>query len=277
LRYTVLLLRTTWIETRGQIMKKFLLGTVALFALGMAAPASAADLAARPYTKAPPIAAPMMYDWSGFYIGANGGYGWARQCLDVTQVGFVNVFSEGCNDKGGGVVGGQIGYRWQAGSWVFGLEAQGDWANLRTERVFVNTPFLNTTNTWKSTIDGLGLFTGQVGYAWNNSLLYVKGGAAVASQRFDIFNTATGIGLLQADRTRWGGTVGVGWEYGFSPNWTAGIEYDYLFRESDSRTVLTPGLNVASITANTRSDISMITGRISYKFGGYGAPIAARY
>ena len=123
----------------------------------------------------------------------------------------------------------------------------------------------------------MGLFTGQVGYAWNNSLLYVKGGAAVASQRFDIFNTATGIGLLQADRTRWGGTVGVGWEYGFSPNWTAGIEYDYLFRESDSRTVLTPGLNVASITANTRSDISMITGRISYKFGGYGAPIAARY
>lgn len=74
--------------------------------------------------------------------GANGGYGWARQCLDITQVGFVNVFSEGCNDKGGGVVGGQIGYRWQTGSWVFGLEAQGDWANLRTERVFVNTPLL---------------------------------------------------------------------------------------------------------------------------------------
>ena len=77
----------------------------------------------------------MMYDWSGFYIGANGGYGWARQCLDITQVGFVNVFAEGCNDKGGGIVGGQVGYRWQAGTWVFGLEAQGDWANLRTERV----------------------------------------------------------------------------------------------------------------------------------------------
>jgi len=256
-------------------MKKILLGTVALIALGIAAPASAADLAARPY-QAAPVAIPMMYDWSGFYIGANGGYGWARQCLDITQVGFVNVFSEACNDKGGGIIGGQVGYRWQAGSWVFGLEAQGDWANLRTERVFVNTPFL-TTNTWKSQIEGLGLFTGQVGYAWNAALLYVKGGAAVVDQRFDIFNTATGIGLLQASRTRWGGVIGVGLEYGFAPNWTAGIEYDYLFRESDSRTFVTPNLAVGTLTANTRSDISMITGRLSYKFGGYGAPVAARY
>jgi outer membrane immunogenic protein len=121
---------------------------------------------------------------------------------------------------------------------------------------------------------GLGLFTGQIGYAWNSALLYVKGGAAVANQRFDIFNTFTGIGLAQAERTRWGGVIGVGLEYGFAPNWTAGIEYDYLFRESDSRTLLTPNLAVASITANTRTDISMITGRISYKFGGYGLGVS---
>ena len=184
-------------------MKKFLLGTVALVALGIAAPASAADLAARPY-KAAPIAVPMMYDWSGFYIGANGGYGWARQCVDVTQVGFVNVFAEGCNDKGGGIVGGQIGYRWQAGSWVFGLEAQGDWANIRNERVFVNTPFL-TTNTWKSQIDGLGLFTGQVGYAWNNALLYVKGGAAVARPALRCLQYHHRHRPPAGHRTRWGG------------------------------------------------------------------------
>jgi outer membrane immunogenic protein len=107
----------------------------------------------------------------------------------------------------------------------------------------------------------------------------VKGGAAVANQRFDIFNTATGIGTAQAERTRWGGVVGVGLEYGFAPNWTAGIEYDYLFRTSDSSAFVTPALApaITAIAANTRTDISMITGRISYKFGGYGAPIAARY
>ena len=254
-------------------MKKILLGTVAVIALGIAAPASAADLAARPY-QAAPIAVPMMYDWSGFYIGANGGYGWSRQCVDITAVNAVAIgFAEGCRDAGGGIFGGQVGYRWQSSAFVFGLEAQGDWANLRNDRISL----FNPANTWKSNINALGLFTGQVGYAWNAALLYVKGGAAVVNQRFDIFNTATGIGLLQASRTRWGGTIGVGLEYGFAPNWTAGIEYDYLFRESDSRTFVTPNLLVGAVALNTRTDISMITGRISYKFGGYGAPVAARY
>jgi outer membrane immunogenic protein len=253
-------------------MKKILVGTVALVAMGMAAPAFAADLAARPA----PIAAPMMYDWSGFYLGANGGYGWSRQCIDITAVNTVAFgFAEGCRDSGGGIVGGQVGYRWQSSAFVFGLEAQGDWANLRNDRISL----FNPANTWKSNINALGLFTGQIGYAWNATLLYVKGGAAVANQRFDIFNTATGIGTAQAERTRWGGVVGVGLEYGFAPNWTAGIEYDYLFRTSDSSAFVTPALApaITAIAANTRTDISMITGRISYKFGGYGAPIAARY
>src|SRR4051812_49440510 len=185
----------------------------------------------------PPIAAPMMYDWSGFYIGANGGYGWARQCADVTALnGVAFFFAEGCNDKGGGIVGGQIGYRWQAGTWVFGLEAQGDWANLRTER----RSLAFAGETFRSQIDALGLFTGQVGYAWNNTLLYVKGGAAVVNQRFDIFDTVGGIGVAQSERTRWGGVVGVGLEYGFAPNWTAGIEYDYIFRTSDDTVFSTP-------------------------------------
>src|ERR1700712_3750728 len=101
-------------------MKKFLIGSFAL--IPFAAPAAAADLAARPY-KAAPVAMPMMYDWSGFYIGLNGGYGWSNQCLDFAAVGPLGgAFAEGCRNAGGAVAGGQVGYRWQTGPMVFGLE-----------------------------------------------------------------------------------------------------------------------------------------------------------
>src|SRR5882762_8125131 len=85
------------------MMKKFLLATVGLVALGVAAPASAADLAARPYTKAPPMVA-AIYDWSGFYIAANGGWVWSRNCWNgpIDGAGFL-FGGEGCNDATGGV------------------------------------------------------------------------------------------------------------------------------------------------------------------------------
>ena len=208
---------TMGIET----MKKFLLGTVGLVALGMAAPALAADM---PY-KAPPPApyvAPI-YDWTGFYIGGNGGWGQSRSCVDFVKDW--RSFAEGCRDRSGGVIGGQIGYRWQASQWVFGLEAQGDWADLSNTRVSLLNPAFST----RTKTDGIGLFTGQIGYAWNASLLYVKGGAAVTDNRFSILDNNTGFEVAAASSTRWGGTVGVGWEYGFAPNWSFGIEYDHLF------------------------------------------------
>src|SRR5205809_221846 len=204
-------------------MKKFLLGLAGLVAL--AAPASAADLAARPYTKAPPMIA-ALYDWSGFYVGANGGWGSSHKCWDNFALG-VFVASEGCHDATGGVAGAQVGYRWQTGAWVFGLEAQGDWADLKGS----NASLVNLGFTNQSRIDAFGLFTGQVGYAWNNVLWYVKGGAAVTDDRFRIYNTATGVlaaTTTTTDGARWGGVVGTGLEFGFSPNWSAAIEYDHL-------------------------------------------------
>ena len=72
-----------------------------------------------------------VYDWSGFYIGANGGWGSSHKCWDLVTAGCARSLREGCHDATGGVAGGQIGYRWQSGTWVFGLEAQGDWADLK--------------------------------------------------------------------------------------------------------------------------------------------------
>jgi outer membrane immunogenic protein len=253
-------------------MKKFWLTSVGLVALGMAAPASAADLAARPYTKAPPAPIVAVYDWTGFYIGANGGWGQSHSCVDfVTAAG---TFANGCGDRSGGVAGGQIGYRWQTNQFVFGLEAQGDWADLKNTRVSLFDPTLSTT----AKTDAIGLFTGQLGWAWNASLFYVKGGAAVTSNRLTIFDNTTGIGLVSADNTRWGGTLGVGFEYGFTPNWSFGVEYDHLWmgHANNSFTVADPRL-VAVLNDRISQDVDMVTVRLNYRFGGYGVPVAARY
>ena len=253
-------------------MRKILLSGVALLAVSMAAPASAADMAARPYTKAPPPVVAPIYDWTGFYIGANGGWGQSHNCVDfVTLAGTV---ASGCRDRSGGVVGGQVGYRWQSNQFVFGLEAQGDWADLSNTRVSLLNPTLST----RVKTDGIGLFTGQIGWAWNAALLYVKGGAAVTSNRFDIFDTPTGLGLVSASATRWGGTLGVGFEYGFAPNWSFGAEYDHLWMgtANNSFTAVDPRL-VGILNNRITQDVDMFTLRVNYRFGGYGAPMTARY
>jgi outer membrane immunogenic protein len=253
-------------------MKKFLLGTVGLVALGMAsAPASAADLAARPYTKAPPMMQ-AVYDWSGFYVGINGG--WAEtEDRRVSPAG--NLFGD--NTVDGGTVGGQLGYRWQNGPWVFGLEAQGNWADISGSNTNLLAP---AGNSIRSKMDAFGLFTGQVGYAWNNTLLYLKGGAAVTDNKYSSFFTGPGIVFNSASDTRWGGAVGVGIEYGFAPNWSVGIEYNHLFMGKPNVTFPAQAVNFPPITGavgrtdNISQGVDMGVVRINYRFGG---PVVAKY
>jgi outer membrane immunogenic protein len=250
-------------------MKKLLTAIVGVAALGTAAPASAADMAVKAPPPAPVVA---IYNWSGFYIGGNGGWGQSHNCVDfVTRAGTV---ASGCRDRSGGVIGGQIGYRWQTNQFVFGLEAQGDWADLSNTRVSLFDPTLSTT----VKTDAIGLFTGQIGWAWNASLFYVKGGAAVTRNGFTIFDNTTGVGLVSANNTRWGGALGVGWEYGFTPNWSVGVEYDHLWmgHANNSFSVVDPRL-AAVLNDRISQDVDMVTVRFNYRFGGYGAPVTARY
>jgi outer membrane immunogenic protein len=257
-------------------MKKFLLGAVGLVVLGLAAPASAADLAARPYTKAPPAMVVAMYDWSGFYMGLNGGWGTSRKCWDVTSPAGVFVVADGCHDATGAVAGGQIGYRWQTAAWVFGVEGQGDWADLRGSSISLSAPAF-TNN---SKIDAFGLFTGQVGYTFNNALLYIKGGGAVTGDRFSV-NTTLGnvVAATTGSQTRWGGTVGTGVEFAFAPEWSAGVEYDHLFMGNKltnftSTGVVPPVAGTLFGTDRIRQDVDLVTVRVNYRWGG---PVIAKY
>jgi outer membrane immunogenic protein len=260
-------------------MKKYLLATVALTMF--AAPAAAADLAARPYTKAPPAPVAAVYDWTGFYIGANGGWGSGRKCWDLTAdaVGpFVPPIAEGCHDATGGTAGGQLGYRWQAGTWVFGVEGQGNWADFQGSNISLAFPLAPVEN--ESRINAFGLITGQVGYAWNNVLLYVKGGAAVTSDKYRGFDVATGLLIDSAKETRWGGVVGAGLEVGFAPNWSVGVEYNHLFmgdRDVDfaaSGNFIGAPAGSFSRTSNISQDVDLVTVRVNYRWGG---PVIARY
>jgi outer membrane immunogenic protein len=252
-------------------MKKVSLATVGLMAAGLAAPALAADLPARTYTKAPVIVSPV-YDWSGFYIGANAGGGSSHKCWDLINNGGVIIApsgAEGCHNATGGTVGGQIGYRWQASSWVFGLEAQGNWADFSGSN---NNLFLRTLSD-RSKIDAFGLFTGQVGYAWNNTLLYFKGGAAVTGDKYSTSTIATGALVDSAKETRWGGVLGAGIEFGFAPNWSVAVEYDHMFMGSKDVNLTSPA-GVFSATDHIRQDVDMGTVRLNYRFGG---PVVAKY
>jgi outer membrane immunogenic protein len=117
------------------------------------------------------------------------------------------------------------------------------------------------------------LFTGQIGYAWNNVLLYAKGGVAVTGDRFNGFTTATGVTFDSATESRTGGTVGAGLEFGFTPNWSLGFEYDHLFLGDRNVTFATPA-GVFSRTDTIKEDVDLFTVRLNYRWGG---PVVSRY
>ncbi len=249
-------------------MKKLFLATVLPGVVAASASAVAADLPVkgRAYTKAPAAVMEAVYDWSGFYGGINAGGGSSRNCWNLVQNAGVIVNPamnrEGCSGGGGAAVGGQIGYRYQTGNWVFGVEAQGDWADFKgTNR---NLILPNVSD--RSRTNGFGLFTGQVGYAFNNVLAYFKGGAAVVGDKYDTFNTATGVMLDKANSTRWGGTVGAGVEYGFAPNWTVGVEYDHIFLGTKNLN-FTNAANIVQMQRRISGDTDIGLVRVNYKFG----------
>ena len=187
-------------------MKKILLGAASLIAMGAVAPAFAADLAARPYTKAPPMIA-AMYDWSGFYIGINGGGAWGDSDWNGLAVS---------NSPGGGMIGVTAGYNWQGlGSpWVFGIEGDVDWTNVKDSSpcgAFV----CETKNNWFGTVRG------RVGYSWDRWLPYFTGGVAFG----DIDANRTGFGGSSDTNAGW--TVGFGLEGVIANRWTAKLEYLY--------------------------------------------------
>ena len=186
-------------------MKRLLLGTAAIIAF--AAPAVAADLPARTYTKAPVYTPPQaVYNWTGFYIGINGGGGFGRSQWDST----------GSFNTSGGLVGGTVGYNYQFGQAVVGVEGDIDWADINGTTNTACPLGCKTTDNWLSTVRG------RLGYAADRFMPFVTGGAAFGDIR------ASTPGFAGASNTNAGWTVGAGLEFAIAGNWTAKAEYLYV-------------------------------------------------
>jgi outer membrane immunogenic protein len=159
-------------------MRKSILGLVAIGAL-IAAPAMAADL--RMPVKAPPAPVMPVFSWTGLYLGINGGWGWGHETwVDNSSVGLppgVGV----SHHPDGGIFGGQIGWRYQINSFVIGVEGMAAWADLNDSVGTPSVAFPAETETFK--VRALYSATGQVGWAFNQALLYVKGPRCVQREQ----------------------------------------------------------------------------------------------
>ena len=246
-------------------MRHFAFVAAALCSIAViASEASAADLAANPYTKAPPMAE-AVYNWTGFYIGANSGYGWGKTTTVDTIVGALTT-----HDPSGGWAGGQIGYNWQTGGWMFGLEADGDWADIRG-----SAPCPNRAFGCGSSTSALASFRGRIGYAAGPVLFYGTGGLGYANTNYNEFSVAGAIPPAGATASyttdRWGYALGAGIEYGFAPNWSAKLEYMHYSFDSSTAP---PGTLAVADPVSLSLCIDTIKAGINFRFGG---PITARY
>jgi outer membrane immunogenic protein len=269
-------------------MKRILISTGLLALVSL--PAVAADL---PVKARPMVPIVTVHNWSGCYIGANGGGKWAQTSgnlsISSTTLSASQTFLFDRATSGSAVLGGQVGCNYQAAgsNWVFGFEGDFDWQRFRATRtlgasvlggaVLVPGDFFEVRSDWQASARA------RLGYAWDRWLLYVTGGAAFTNVKVSsnfIATTAGGF-LFPASsatdsKTVLGGTIGGGVEYAFNNNWSLGAEGRWSWYGNQTyngglvAAVAVPGATVTFINAaaaqSYKLDTFEITGRLNYKF-----------
>jgi outer membrane immunogenic protein len=283
-------------------MKKLLLLSSAIVAAG---PALAADLP----VKARPVAAAVPYSWTGCHVGGHIGAGWDRTTYSdpgtviapappfilggLTQ-NFAPLGASFSGNSDARFLGGvQAGCDYQfASHWVIGIGGDVSWTDLNS---LANDPFFNGKNGrpigLSARTDEIATLTGRVGYAWDKFLVYGKGGAAFAHDKYSsnnaggINNAVFGCGAgvppdcaVAGSADRWGWTAGVGVEWAFATNWSAMVEYDHYGFDTKtiSMSVTNSTFPVVPANLNVRHDIDTVKVGINYRFWSAG-PVVARY
>ncbi|MCK1358284.1 outer membrane beta-barrel protein [Bradyrhizobium sp. 199] len=266
-------------------MKNIVLAVSILAASAVSA--SAADMAARPYTKAPAIVVAPSYSWSGWYVGVNAGGSWSTTTGDRVAASptFAPAIAVGqvpnLNAKHDGYFGGgQAGYNWQVERLVFGVETDIQGADIGRSNTTVVTPpgLATTTSTGRDHIDWFGTFRGRLGFAINNVLFYGTGGAAYGGVKTRASDVATPIAVGSfagsSSNTRFGWVAGAGVEWGFAPNWSLKGEYLHIDLGTTNVTALDPAFPTSFITYRFRQEMDTFRLGINYRFGG---AVVAKY
>jgi outer membrane immunogenic protein len=249
----------------GEHMKKLLVAGISAAAL-CGAPALAADIP----TKAPapayvgkgPVAAPI-FNWTGFYVGIEGGGGWGS----TKHTNANNGISSSRDNISGGLFGATYGYNWQSGPWVLGLEGDISWSGIKdtfnsNNGAFCTAPIVCVTN-----LRWLGTDRARFGYAWDRLLVYGTVGVAYGDVKGNIVGAP---GFPVGHSTRSGLIFGGGVEWAFAPNWSAKAEY--------LRTDLGDKITYIGIEKISLKDVDIVRVGINYKFGDVGkGPVYAKY
>jgi len=292
-------------------MKKLILGTVALSAAGLVNAASAADMP----LKAPAVA-PVVYNWTGCYVGVNGGFKWARfnesvdtpaSSINIPGIGVVPLASGHVDldhqTASSGAAGGQIGCRWENSEhWVFGVEGDFDWTNVRASVIDAAPPAFGLApgDTFDNRMRWEGSGRIILGHSFGQWLFYGTGG--IAFSRVEMTGNfvpvlANGIfafpGAVGSDsKTLVGGTVGLGTAYMITRNWEIGAEYRYTFYAQSEYnlgpstpfcarpiTTLAPPAPVCVspiATGHKGAETQEVLFKVNYHFD-WGGPVVARY
>ena len=241
-------------------MRRMVLGLIACVAAGASA-ANAADLPVKARPQA--VAA---FNWTGVYVGAHVGYGWAdKDWADPAGP----PFNAGSHTATGWLGGLQAGANYQFSNWVVGLEGQYSWADLKGDHISL----VDAADTLGTKVRRIATFAARFGYAFDRTLIYAKGGGAWAHDD----HTKIDLGVLEGigDRNRSGWLAGFGIEHAFYGPWSAKLEYNYMDLGTRSVTLFDPAGPPPDIF-NVRQRIQTIVAGINYRFWTGGA-ITSRY
>jgi outer membrane immunogenic protein len=251
----------------------------ALF-VGSLGPVMAADMS----VKAPPLPVVAAYNWTGCYVGLEGGGSWGRDraISNGANNGVLNgtlgaLKAEG--DISGGIAGGTIGCNYQVNRWVFGIEGDYSWSGQRGSSRLQSPPFVPTFGEDVSQ-SYIATIRGRVGWAYTPAfMVYGTAGAAFADLRIHEFDSTAAVGsaaFIGATETHQyaGWTVGAGAEWGFAPNWSAKVEY--LYMDLGRQDFFANTVTGCCTFQSTRLTDNVVRAGINYRFN-LARPVVAKY